>query len=271
MQVRGADRAACARARASNRQCLSGSPVSGRMTRVRLRIDPSPEQRRTRFRLWERRMGWRLTGSGWFCFLALGLCLSGLVFRQLHPFLALTRPIPATYLVLEGWVPDYAVSETLAVFRTNDYRAILVTGTEIEKGSHLAQEKTYAALTGKTLALAGCPSNQLVILPTPFTRRDRTYHSARQVRQWLDTHAPSASVNVVSVGPHARRTWHLYQLALGPAHPAGVICLRDASYEPERWWTSSQGFRRTLDEWIAFIYARFLFSPRAEAIESDAP
>jgi len=40
-----------------------------------------------------------------------------------------------------------------------------------------------------------------------------------------------------------------------------VIALRTGRYDPAHWWRSSEGIREVPFEAIAYLYARFLFSP----------
>jgi len=68
-------------------------------------------------------------------------------------------------------------------------------------------------------------------------------------------------LNLVTLGPHARRSWLLYQEAFGDDVKIGVIPLENRSYDPSRWWCSSEGFRDVISEAIAWFYARFLFHP----------
>ena len=41
----------------------------------------------------------------------------------------------------------------------------------------------------------------------------------------------------------------------------GVIALPNVQYEADHWWRYSEGVKETLGEAIAYLYARFLFSP----------
>ena len=38
----------------------------------------------------------------------------------------------------------------------------------------------------------------------------------------------------------------------------GVIAHPPVDYDPQTWWTSSQGFRKVVIEALAYIYAKFL-------------
>ena len=108
----------------------------------------------------------------------------------------------------------------------------------------------------------GLDTNAVQAVPAPLVRTDRTYASAVALRDWLHGHGgPVAGLNVISVGPHARRTRLLFERALGQGTTVGIIALEDREYDPGRWWKSSQGFRTVTGEWLAYGYARLLFSP----------
>jgi len=175
------------------------------------------------------------------------------------PFLAVTRPVQGTFLVVEGWAPDYGLDEAVRVFRKGGYRKLVVTGTPIEEGKHIAVEKTYAELAASTLRHAGFEEERLVVLPTPKVERDRTYTTARTVKEWLLANKSSDPIDVFTMGPHARRTWILYKMAIGRANRIGVISFPSRDYDAAHWWKSSQGFRETIDETVAYIYAKFFF------------
>jgi hypothetical protein len=196
-----------------------------------------------------------------FIFLA-GALLFVLAVESVMPFLAPTRPVPGSFLVVEGWVPDYALEEAMRVFRKGGYRKLLVTGTEIEQGKHISVEKTYAQLAASTLRHAGFDEEHLVVLPSPKVERDRTYTTALAVKRWLQANDTSDALDVFTMGPHARRTWVLYKLAIGRPYKIGVISLPSRDYDAEHWWKSSQGVRETIDETVAYIYAKCFFRVR---------
>jgi hypothetical protein len=41
----------------------------------------------------------------------------------------------------------------------------------------------------------------------------------------------------------------------------GVIAIKPDSYNTSRWWLFSDGVRNVISESIAYLYARFIFSP----------
>jgi hypothetical protein len=192
--------------------------------------------------------------------LILGGLLATVSVRQAHSFLAASAPLPDGLLVVEGWAPDYALEETLTVFRQGRYSRLFVSGGPLTQGAPLSEYRTHAELGAATLAKLGAVTNTLQAVPAPFVRQDRTYASAVALRNWLrEQGGGRTNLTVISVGAHARRTRLLYEEAFGKEAKVGIIAVEPREYEPARWWRSSQGFRQVIDELIAYVYARLWF------------
>jgi hypothetical protein len=139
---------------------------------------------------------------------------------------------------------------------------ILVTGGPLEKGFFLSQYKSEARLGAATLIAQGVGRDSVTAIPSPFVIKDRTYESALALRRWIDSlHAPISSFNIFTLGAHGRRTWMLFNEALGDRSRIGIISAVDSSFDSRHWWTSSQGVRIVIDESIAYLYAKLLFHP----------
>ena len=205
------------------------------------------------------------TLRGWFV-LALSLAaLAVLAARELHPFLAVTDSVPGGVLVVEGWVPDYMLEAAIAEFKQNHYDRLFVTGIPLEQGAPLSEYKNFAHLGAATLVRLGLSTNAVQAVPTGHTRRDRTYATAIALRHWLREHelAPT-KVNLITGGPHARRSRLLFEKALGQGVTVGVIAVPENDYDERHWWHYSQGVRVIIDEMLAYAYARLLFHPAQE-------
>jgi uncharacterized SAM-binding protein YcdF (DUF218 family) len=183
-------------------------------------------------------------------------------FREVSPFLAVNDPAPGGVLVVEGWVSDNTLEVAIAEFKRNHYVKLLVTGIPLERGGPLSEFRNLAYLGAATLVKLGMSTNDVAAVPTSLTRCDRTYAMASNVAAWLREHQISqGKVNLISEGPHARRSRLLFEKALGRNYTVGVMALPVTSYDERHWWRSSQGVRTVLDETIAYAYARLLFRP----------
>ena len=205
------------------------------------------------------------TWRGWLALLLAAALISAAAMRWTCAFLTVQDSVPGGVLVVEGWMSPADAPVALAEFRAHDYRGLYVTGGPIEKGSPLESFGTYAALTVDVLRRAGADPATLHPVPAPAVARDRTYSMARALRKALaESGVSAARINVITAGPHARRSRLLYQMAFGPETRVGIFAVEEKGFDPARWWRTSVGFRTVTGELIAYAYARFLFTPPAD-------
>ncbi len=204
------------------------------------------------------------TWRGWLALLGL-LTVAGVAFvRVLHPLLTVNQPILADFLIVEGWGPDFVMKASIVEFHRGGYHQMIVTGGSLEKGSPLMQYRTTADLGAETIRALGLTTNVLA-LPAPEVRKDRTYTSALVLKRWFHQQGLSpVRFNVLTIGPHARRTRMMFQKAFGNEAEIGIIAVPDERYDEQHWWASSQGVRATIDELVAYVYAVTLFRRTAE-------
>lgn len=206
------------------------------------------------------------TWRGWLVLLGVVAGLGFVLLRGTLPFLAVHDSKPGGPLVVEGWVPDHAIAETIAEFQREQYTMLLVSGGPIGKGAPFSEHRTFAEFGAAVAVKLGFDPAHLHAVPAPEVRQDRTYTSAVAVRDWLRQRgAMPARINVVSLGAHSRRTRLLYRHAFGDGTEIGIIALPERDFDPRRWWTSSQGVRIVVGELLAYGYARFVFRPGPSA------
>ncbi|WP_293367015.1 hypothetical protein [Microcoleus sp. CAWBG50] len=78
-----------------------------------------------KIRLIRRREMWAITWEGWVIAIAGLIITMVLILTNIHPFLAVNAPIKADILVVEGWLPDYAVESAIAEFNKGGYRKLV--------------------------------------------------------------------------------------------------------------------------------------------------
>jgi uncharacterized SAM-binding protein YcdF (DUF218 family) len=227
----------------------------------RLNSPSSHGSRQKWFGLLRRKESWSLTWRGWLALLCLLSILGVLCVRNAHGFLAVDAPVSTRVLVLEGWVPRYAATGYVARV-AGDYDKIYTTG-----GVTLADRKsrddsdTFASVAQTRLVRAGVPAAKIQYVPAWKVKRDRTYASALALREWCASNRVELTAfNLVTLGPHARRSRLLYQKAF-PDAKVGIIPLTNEEYDADHWWRYSEGVKETLSESMAYLYSRFLFSP----------
>ena len=182
-----------------------------------------------------------------------------LLLLQANAFLSLNSPVKSDVLVVEGWLPDYALEESMEIFKRGDYKKIITTGGPLFVGSYLIEYVDLAHLSQATLLALGMKENEVVAVPAPDVHRDRTFHSALAVKKWmLKNDMQIKKMNLVSLGPHARRSTNLFQEVFESEVEIGSIAIESRDYDSVRWYASSEGVRSTLNEAIAYVYAVIL-------------
>jgi hypothetical protein len=86
-------------------------------------------------------------------------------------------------------------------------------------------------------------------------------------------------LDVLSYGPHARRSWIIHRRVLGEDLRIGILSIPPVQYDPRRWWTASEGVKAVAGEMLglAWMVCCFRATPRATAagigvtIYSDYP
>ena len=194
------------------------------------------------------------TFYGWvLIILVLGMVFYTIV-KNAHPWLAKNNPIAAQVLIVEGWIPDYALEESFRIFKAHNYQRILTTGGPIATGSYLSDYQTFADLSAESLEKIGVNAEVITALPASLVDTDRTYTSALEVKKWLAENPQVKNLNLVSLGTHARRSFYSFRQSLPDDIELGIISIEDQGYAPERWWRYSNGVRSILYEGMAYFY-----------------
>jgi hypothetical protein len=216
-----------------------------------------------RFVLISKKERWGLTWFGRLMVLIL-ILLAGFIYSQgIYSFLAQNKPVMADILVVEGFIPDYALMEAKEIFYRDNYRQMIITGKVRIKGSQLDQYENDGLYSAATLVKTGFEESKIsVVALDKDIRKDRTYCSALAVKEWLIKNNPeTASVNLLTIGCHARRSRMLFERAFDDSIDVGVIAVRNQLYDPGSWWRSSAGFREVTEETITWLYALLFFKP----------
>jgi len=217
--------------------------------------------RMKKIQLANRRLHWGLTiyGRGLLFFILIFFFI--LFIKTIHPFLSKNAPVKADILIVEGYLPDYAMKDVLKEYRHGHYKMIIVSGNPVDFGFYYSRFGSTADAGRVTLLKLGLDSTKVAAAPAPYEQRDRTHAGAIAVKHYIDSlKIPYRTINLYSFGCHARRSWMLFQHTFGKQYQVGVIRTNKNSYRPERWWRYSDGVREVVDESVAYIYARFFFS-----------
>lgn len=213
------------------------------------------------FGLFSRRYRWGLSARGFvvsgFSFVILFVAL----IREIHPFLAITSPVPSDILVVEGWMNEYGIRQAAAEYANGHYRHLFTTGgPTMGNGGYINDYNTSASVGAELLMNAGIPREAVQMVPSKVIERDRTYNSAIALKNWFNDHDFHAgSVNVITAGCHARRTRLLFKKVLGGQVTVGIIAVASPDYDAAHWWRYSEGVEEVIKEGAAYLYARLFF------------
>ncbi len=215
-----------------------------------------------KFTLTKEHVGRRPTGLGWLLLATLTAALLFGVITNLYSFLAPNKSPHKGLFVVEGWIHDFALDEAVQIYRAGNYSKIICTGVPIETGSYIQSFKSYPEMTTARLIHLGIDPSEIITSISEETKKDRTYAAATAMRSHLIAfNITETNLHLVTTGPHGRRSRLLFQKALGKEYKIGVTCLKVADYDPDRWYTCSQGVRTVIGECIAYVYAKFFFYP----------
>lgn len=178
----------------------------------------------------------------WKLFGFLALVAFVFVLLTVQGFLAVTSPSGRGVLVVEAWVPQESLADSVRVFQSGKYQYLVLVGRGMwQADSAQRVGLAYADSAEAKLAVPDVHASKVVEIPVG-PARNRTYAGAVAFRNWLRTSgAKIRSVDVFTQGVHARKSWILFEHALGDSYEIGVIAGPEHSYDPRLWLISPRG------------------------------
>ena len=178
-------------------------------------------------------------------------------------FFSLTRRVPADVLIVKGWIGSDGIRAAAWEFKKGGYRYIVLTGG-FTTGANEGDGLTYPEMVRHELVGAGIPENQVIAVTTGEIEHERTFNSAVAAWRALQTRGVHATaINVLTLGPHARRTGLVYKKVYAPAIAVGIIAFVPSWYHSEPWWLSGQRTKCLLKETVGYPFELLLNSGRA--------
>jgi hypothetical protein len=216
-----------------------------------------------KIKLAAKRERWGLTPYGRLLFLVLLFFVCVVFMKSVVPFLSDENTIEARVMVVEGYIPDYAFPEIIEIFHEDNYDLIITSGTSFDQGFYVSGVETAADLIAQSLLNLGFDSSKMAVVPVPpGTFRDRTYNSALVTFNFLSQYHPEVrAINIISLGPHARRSRYLFEMVYEPEFEVGNIVIPQLGINKQNWHKSSRGFRTVINECIAYVYVKLFFWP----------
>lgn len=228
--------------------------------------DGTAKRRTALFGLVRRKEKWTLSWRGRLVALAAAVIFTVAFIIWIHPFLAVTEPVDdAQYLVVEGWVPNYALEEAITEFKSKPYKMMFTVGADPLTAVNAEPGDSVAIEAYQRLKWMGMSEDLVKAVPAHIKYRNRTFESGVALRKWVEeNHVPMTSFNLVTLGEHARRSRLLFEEAFQGRARVGIIAVENREYEPKRWWKYSEGVRQVIGEGIGYFYVRFFFHPGKE-------
>lgn len=172
----------------------------------------------------------------------------------IHPFLAVTKPVAANILVIEGWVPDHVAEAAIKEFRKSRYEWFVVSGLKIRDAGDTSITNQQSVHLFDLLIKSGIPRDRLIHSIAPLIDFNRTGAMARQtVKELTSKKASVEGVNVITAGPHARQSWIAYRRLFKAICPVGVISIPKTNYNADRWWMEKEGLKWVNKDFMAYV------------------
>jgi hypothetical protein len=214
--------------------------------------------------LFKRKEIWLPTWSGWALIFIILFGLAICFFLLIDAFLSVNAPVTANVLVVEGWLPENALKEAASEIKRNGYDHVVTSGGPIEEQEWLVSGfDTWASLASAILQKLQIPKDKLIEAPAAESDRNRTFASALVVKAKLDELGITIrGLNVLTEGPHARRSRLVYRKVFDKKTSVGVLSIKSVYYDEVHWWRSSVGIEDMLEQGLGWLYESLLSSGR---------
>jgi hypothetical protein len=189
---------------------------------------------------------------------------------MIHDFLAVSRPVHGQVLVVESWFyPAPTMRDAAEAIRKGNYEHVICVAVD-DGASSGRRGASNAELAVQRLASMGVDTRRLSALPLMDTKQDRTYSCAVAVKEWLHENRPGTrTIDVFTVGVHARKSWVLYRKALAPDVAVGIIAGTEQPYPFSCWWLSRRGVYVTLRNTAGYLYAVSFSPPKTKDLPPE--
>jgi uncharacterized SAM-binding protein YcdF (DUF218 family) len=216
-----------------------------------------------RLHLFHRRTIWCPTALGTICIAGLFFCPLAWWFNCGESFLSATSRAPSQVLVVEGWIGFEGIRAAKLEFEQRGYQFVVASGGVTAAEGWERGGWSYAEGAQHELIRLGVPKEKIILAPAKDAETQRTYQSAIAVWHALASNGiRPKSVNIFTLGPHARRSRLVFEKAYEPETQVGVIGWEPLSYDSAPWWHSSDRAKQLIVESAGFFYEILLNSGR---------
>jgi hypothetical protein len=192
------------------------------------------------------------------------LCFDG------EPFFSLTRRLSANVLIVEGWIGSEGIRAAAEEFSRGAYKYLLITGGMTSDGTG-SNSSNRAETAKRQLIELEVPESRIIVSSAIETEREHTFTLAVKARRsFQDAGVRPTSINVFTLGPHARRSQLVYEKVFASEVPVGVIAFVPSSYHTEPWWLSKKRTGCLLKEFVGYPFELLLNSGRSSNYPAQA-
>jgi hypothetical protein len=177
-------------------------------------------------------------------------------------FLSCSDRQPAEVLVVEGWVGVEGVRAAQQEYAQGGYQYIVVTGGLTGK-RWTERRWSQVEVAAIELGRMHVPSDRIITAPTLEAEEQRTFATAISAKQTLQARGiQPVSINVFSLGAHARRSRLIHAKVFGSGTKVGVVAWLPKGYGTGPWWRSSERADTLLKETAGYWFELLLNSGR---------
>jgi DUF218 domain len=175
-------------------------------------------------------------------------------------FFSLTHRVPPEVLVVEGWIGQRGMQAAAAEFVRGGYKYVVTTGG---KTSDPRVPSSYAENASQELSRLDVPKDRIIVAASEGVEHQRTFNSAIAAWRALQNRGIRPQyANLLTLGPHARRSQLVYSKVFSPATKVGVIAWVPADYRSTSWWRSVRRTKCLFKEIAGYPFELLLNSGR---------
>jgi hypothetical protein len=165
-------------------------------------------------------------------------------------------------LVVEGWIGLEGMRDAAQEFADGKYNLIVTTGGLTGERWNV-ERWNYAEMAAKELRRLGVAPDHILVARAREIESQRTFEAASAARRTLKSNnLEPATINIMTRGPHARRSRLIYAKVFGPHTKVGVISWIPVSERSTPWWGSTDRASDLIKESVAYPFELILNSGR---------
>jgi hypothetical protein len=178
---------------------------------------------------------------------------------NIYPFLAITKRVPATILVVEGSLRFNYSNQAVTEFKAGKYDKIITIGGQLFNNCSDGLCFTEAEHKAKELKSLGIADSLVIAVPSLGTHYSKTFSAYQALGKWIQNNQPDIkSLNIFTATTHARKSYMLGRKALGDSIQVGVISGNTDSWDPEFWWLDSHGISIVIKNTFGYLFALYI-------------